>query len=53
MKDAVRRRIEELGDEGGHILPAVHNIQSDVVPKDICEMFNAALEYGGYGEGNR
>jgi uroporphyrinogen decarboxylase len=47
MKDAVRRRIEELGDEGGHILAAVHNIQSDVAPEDICEMFDAALEYGG------
>jgi hypothetical protein len=29
------------------------NIQSDVAPGDICEMFDAALEYGGYGEGNR
>jgi hypothetical protein len=33
MKDAVRRRIEELGDEGGHMLAAVNNIQSDVAPR--------------------
>jgi len=47
MKDAVRRRIEELGDKGRHILAAFHNIQSECcAPQDICAMFDAALEYG-------
>jgi uroporphyrinogen decarboxylase len=53
VRDEVRRRIEELGDKGGYVLTSVHNIQNEVPPQNICEMFDAALEYGGYGEGNR
>jgi len=44
----VRRRIEDLAPGGGYVLCAVHNIQADVPPENICAMYDAALEYGRY-----
>ena len=44
----VRRRIDDLGPGGGYVLSAVHNIQSDVSPENICAMYDAAREYGRY-----
>jgi uroporphyrinogen decarboxylase len=41
----VRRRIDDLGP-GGYCLCAVHNIQADVSPENICAMYDAAREYG-------
>jgi len=48
VRAEVRRRISELGPDG-YVLGAVHNIQPEVPPENICAMFDAALEYGSYG----
>lgn len=37
-----RRRIEQLGDGGGYVLDAVHNIQADVPPENIVALYAAA-----------
>ena len=44
----VKKRIEDLAPGGGYILSAVHTIQPDVPPENICAMFDAAFEYGVY-----
>jgi uroporphyrinogen decarboxylase len=44
----VRRRIEDLGKNGGFVLAAVHNIRPEVKPENICALFESALEYGKY-----
>jgi len=42
----VKRRVDDLGRGGGYVLCAVHNIQADVSPENICAMYDAAREYG-------
>lgn len=37
----VRRLFEFMGEQGGWVLAAVHNIQPDVPPENICAMFQA------------
>jgi uroporphyrinogen decarboxylase len=44
----VKRRIDDLGPGGGYVLCAVHNLQADVSPENICAMYDAAREYGHY-----
>lgn len=44
----MRRRIEDLAPGGGYVLAAVHNIQADVTPENICPMYDAAREFGRY-----
>jgi len=43
VRAEVRRRIEDLAPGGGYVLCAVHNIQADVSPENICAMYEAAL----------
>jgi uroporphyrinogen decarboxylase len=40
----VHRMFECLGAGGGWVLAAVHNIQPDVPPQNICAMFNAGRD---------
>lgn len=47
VREEVKRRIDELRDQGGYVLSAVHNIQPEVPPENIVAMYEAALEYGG------
>lgn len=42
VRAEVRRRIDDLGDGGGYIVAAVHNIQPDVPPENIVAMYEAA-----------
>jgi uroporphyrinogen decarboxylase len=44
VRDEVERRIEDLGPSG-YILAAVHDIQADVPPENVIEMYRAAKEY--------
>jgi uroporphyrinogen decarboxylase len=44
----VQRRIKDLAPGGGYLLAAVHAIQPDVPPGNVCAMFEAALSYGHY-----
>jgi len=48
VAEEVKRRIRDLAPGGGYVLGAVHNIQRDVSPQNICAMIEAAREYGEY-----
>ena len=48
VRKEVRMRIDDLAPEGGYILSAVHTIQPDVPPENICVLFDEAREYGKY-----
>jgi len=45
VKDEVERRMEQLGEGGGYVLCAVHNIQPDVSKEKIMAMYKHAIEY--------
>ena len=45
VRKEVERRIEELGEGGGYVLGAVHNIQPDVPPENIVAMYRHARAY--------
>jgi uroporphyrinogen decarboxylase len=40
----VRRMFGIMGPQGGYVLSAVHNIQPDVPPENVCAMFAAGRE---------
>jgi uroporphyrinogen decarboxylase len=48
VKHEVRRRIRDLAPGGGFILAAVHCIQPDVPPENICAMFDESAKAGCY-----
>jgi uroporphyrinogen decarboxylase len=48
VRREVRRRVADLGPGGGYILSAVHCIQPDVPPENVCAMFEEALAVGRY-----
>ncbi|UCF94605.1 MAG: hypothetical protein JSW39_10745 [Desulfobacterales bacterium] len=45
VKRAVEQCIEAMGESGGYVLAAVHNIQPDVPLENILAMFQHAREY--------
>ena len=45
VKNMVEERIEQLGEGGGYVLCAVHNIQPDVPTDNVVAMFEHAREY--------
>ena len=51
VRDDVRRRIDDLGPDGGFIAAAVHNIQANVPPENIMAMWETLQEFGVYGSG--
>jgi uroporphyrinogen decarboxylase len=44
----VRKRIADLAPGGGYLLAAVHNIQADVPPENIVQMFDSGKKFGTY-----
>lgn len=48
VKDEVRRSINQFAAGGGFIFSTVHNIDSDVPPRNIVAMWEALMEYGAY-----
>lgn len=48
VREEVKRRIADLAPGGGYVFNAVHNIQADVPPENVCAMFEAAAELGNY-----
>jgi uroporphyrinogen decarboxylase len=48
VAEEVRRRIRDLGQGGGYVLSAVHNIQTDVPPENIVAMAEAVRTFGAY-----
>ena len=51
IRQHVKERIEILSPGGGYVFNQVHNIQANVPPENIIAMFDAAYEFGGYGDG--
>ncbi len=47
VRAEVKRRVEDLGSNGGYVLAAVHNIQPDVPPENIVAIFDAARSLAG------
>ena len=45
VKQAVERCVEEMGEGGGYVVGAVHNIEPDVPVENILAMFQHAREY--------
>jgi uroporphyrinogen decarboxylase len=50
VRNEVRRRIEDLAQDGGFVLGAVHNIRPEIKPENIRALYEAALEYGRYSK---
>jgi uroporphyrinogen decarboxylase len=50
IRDHVRRNLEAFKPGGGYVFNNVHNIQADVPPENVLAMFDAAYEYGTYGD---
>lgn len=48
VEEEVRRRIQQMAPGGGYLLAAVHAIQPDVPPRNVCAMLEAALRFGRY-----
>ncbi|NIN64527.1 MAG: hypothetical protein GTO63_07455 [Anaerolineae bacterium] len=48
VREAVKRRIDDLAPGGGFVFAAVHNIQPDVSPENVIAMWEAWKEYGAY-----
>ena len=53
VRAEVKRRIGDLAPNGGFVFNPVHNIQPNVPPENIVAMFDAAREYGHYGEAGK
>ena len=49
----VRRRIEDLAENGGYVIAPVHIIQPEVPPENILALAEAAHRYGGRSDGGR
>jgi uroporphyrinogen decarboxylase len=48
VKEEVKTKIAILGEGGGYVLSADHNILMDVPPENLIAMFEATIEYGKY-----
>ena len=48
VREEVKRRINDLAEDGGFIFSAVHNIQDEVPPENIMAMFEAFGEFRKY-----
>jgi 5-methyltetrahydrofolate--homocysteine methyltransferase len=51
VREDVRRRIDDLGADGGFVAATVHNIQANVPPENIMAMWETLQEVGVYGPG--
>jgi uroporphyrinogen decarboxylase len=49
VRAEVERRINDLGQDGGYVLAAVHNLQHDVPVENIVALYDAACaKYAGH-----
>jgi len=51
VRGEVWRRLDDLAAGGGYVLAAVHDVQPEVPPANLCAMFDAAGEWPGSGAG--
>jgi hypothetical protein len=50
VRQHVKRRMEVFAPGGGYVFNQIHNIQANVPAENIIAMFDAAYEFGGYGD---
>lgn len=50
VREQVRRNLAIFKPDGGYIFNGIHNIQADVPPENVVALFDAAFEYGSYGD---
>jgi len=48
VREEVEERLRILGEGGGYVFAAVHNVQQRTPPENILAAFDTALEAGGY-----
>ena len=48
VESEVKIRIGELGANGGYVVAAVHNVQTEVPPENVVAMYDAARTWGIY-----
>jgi uroporphyrinogen decarboxylase len=48
VRQEVRRRILDLGPNGGYVVAPVHNIQGDVPAENVVAMYQSARQFGRY-----
>jgi uroporphyrinogen decarboxylase len=48
VRAEVRRRIADLGRQGGYVVAPVHNVQADVPARNVAAMYREARQAGGY-----
>jgi uroporphyrinogen decarboxylase len=48
VREEVEERLRTLGEGGGYVFAAVHNIQQRTPPENVVAAFDTALEAGGY-----
>ena len=51
IRQHVKERLEIFSPGGGYVFNQVHNIQANVTPENVLAMFDAAYEFGRYGDG--
>jgi uroporphyrinogen decarboxylase len=44
----VKKRIRQLGHQGGYILAPSNHLQADVPPENVVTLYKAATEFGKY-----
>ena len=49
VRREVQRRLYDLAPGGGYVLAAVHDVQPEVPPVNLCALFAAADEWGNHG----
>jgi uroporphyrinogen decarboxylase len=50
VREQVRRNLAIFKPDGGYVFNGIHNIQADVPPENVVALFDAAFEYGSYGD---
>ncbi|OHB68398.1 MAG: hypothetical protein A2Y77_10435 [Planctomycetes bacterium RBG_13_62_9] len=50
VREEVRRNLEIFKPGGGYVFNSIHNIQADVPPENMVALFDAAYEFGSYGD---
>jgi uroporphyrinogen decarboxylase len=48
IREEVKRRICDLGKDGGYVLCTCHNVGHDIPPRNIRAMYEAVGEFKGY-----
>jgi uroporphyrinogen decarboxylase len=49
VREEVRRRVGDLAPGGGFVFAAIHHIAAGVPPENVEALYEAALEFGRYG----